>query len=117
MNFDRGRGALGRMTRRELLDLISAFDEYAIVSSTDVRGDIIYVNDRFVEISGYSRDELLGRNHRVLESDEHPPELFREMWRTIAQRKTWHGESKNCKKGGPPLLGRCDHRSDLEFRG
>ncbi len=77
-----------------------ALDQHAIVSITDVRGNITYANDKFCEISGYSQEELLGKNHRIVKSDEHGPEVYREMWRTIASGKTWHGEVKNRTKDG-----------------
>ncbi|MBF0358984.1 MAG: response regulator [Magnetococcales bacterium] len=77
-----------------------AMDEHAIVSTTDVKGNILYVNDKFVSISGYSREELLGRNHKIVKSDEHPPEFFKDLWDTISDGKPWHGEVKNLKKNG-----------------
>lgn len=77
-----------------------ALDEHAIVSSTDVKGNITYVNDKFCEISGYSRDELMGQNHRLLKSDEHPPEFYKDLWGTVTHGKTWHGNVKNLKKDG-----------------
>ena len=77
-----------------------ALDEHAIVSITDQRGKITYVNDKFCEISGYSHDELIGENHRILKSDEHPPEFFRTLWRTIANGQIWSGEIKNFRKNG-----------------
>jgi diguanylate cyclase (GGDEF)-like protein/PAS domain S-box-containing protein len=78
----------------------SALDEHAIVSIADVQGNIIYVNHKFSEISQYSRDELIGENHRVLKSDLHPYDFFKNMWRTISQGNVWHGEIQNKAKDG-----------------
>ncbi len=77
-----------------------AVDQHAIVSSADVKGTITYVNDRFCDISGYSREELIGQNHRIVKSDEHSPEFYQNLWRTIASGGVWHGEMKNSIKGG-----------------
>ena len=85
---------------RELDFQKSALDEHAIVSIADTQGDITYVNDKFCEISGYTRDELLGQNHRIVRSDEHSPAFYNELWQTISQGKAWNGEIKNLKKGG-----------------
>lgn len=84
----------------EMTQLKHALNEHAIVSATDVHGNIIDVNEKFTEISGYRRDELLGHNHRLIKSDEHGIDFFRAMWRTIAHGKVWHGEIKNRKKNG-----------------
>lgn len=77
-----------------------ALDQHAIVSSADVKGDIIYVNDKFCQISGYSADELIGKNHRIVKSGYHSDEEFRQMWRTICRGEVWHGQIKNKKKNG-----------------
>ncbi|MBJ7552609.1 hybrid sensor histidine kinase/response regulator [Marinomonas ostreistagni] len=77
-----------------------ALDEHAIVSITDQRGNITYVNDKFCEISGYEPSELIGENHRILKSDEHPPAFFRTLWRTISSGQIWSGEIKNFRKNG-----------------
>lgn len=77
-----------------------ALDEHAIVSVTDTKGTIKYANDKFCAMSGYSQDELIGSNHRILKSGEHSPEFYRELWRTIASGRIWHGEIKNQKKRG-----------------
>ncbi len=85
---------------RRALRLQFTLDQHAIVSITDVAGRITFVNERFCEISGYTRRELIGQNHRILKSGAHPPEVFEDMWRTIAQGRTWHGEVCNRNKAG-----------------
>jgi len=77
-----------------------ALNEHAIVSVTDVRGNIIYANDKFINISGYSAEELMGKNHRMINSGEHDQQFFSEMWSTIANGKVWHGQVKNRAKDG-----------------
>ncbi|MFN3077660.1 MAG: histidine kinase dimerization/phospho-acceptor domain-containing protein, partial [Alphaproteobacteria bacterium] len=77
-----------------------ALDAHAIVSASDVKGNITYVNDQFCRISGFAPEELLGRNHRIVKSDEHPPELYRDLWRTIARGHVWHGQVRNRTKSG-----------------
>jgi diguanylate cyclase (GGDEF)-like protein/PAS domain S-box-containing protein len=85
---------------RELIFQKHAMDEHAIVSISDVAGDITYVNDKFCAISGYEREELLGNNHKIVKSDEHPDEFFGDMWKTISSGQAWHGEIKNTNKTG-----------------
>ena len=85
---------------RELHFQTFALDEHAIVSATDVKGNITYMNDKFCKISGFSSAELMGKNHRLVKSDRHSKAFYREMWRTIAKGRTWHGEVCNKKKNG-----------------
>ena len=77
-----------------------ALDQHGIVSVADLNGDINYVNDKFCEISCYSRAELIGQNHRLIKSDGQAPEFFAELWRAISTGKVWHGQMQNRKKNG-----------------
>lgn len=85
---------------RRLSDLNTALDEALIVAITDVRGNITFANKKFCEISKYSQDELIGQNHRIINSGHHSKEFFRSMWRTIARGNIWTGEIKNKAKDG-----------------
>ena len=86
--------------RQELIEKQYALDQAVIVAITDVRGTLTYANDRFCEISGYSRTELLGSNHRILKSGMHSREFFREMYRRLARGEVWRGELCNRSKSG-----------------
>ncbi|MCX6956100.1 MAG: CHASE domain-containing protein [Verrucomicrobia bacterium] len=89
-----------RDTFRELERQKFALDEHADVSVTDVEGAIIYANDRFCANTGYARAELLGQNHRIIKSGQHPKEYFREMFAAITRGLVWHGEICNRSKDG-----------------
>ncbi|MEH7225106.1 PAS domain-containing sensor histidine kinase [Bacillus sp. JJ1566] len=85
---------------RHLVDLTFALDESSIVAITDRQGKIQYINNKFCEISKYSKAELMGQDHRIINSGHHDKEFWKEMWRTIGSGHVWKGEIKNKAKDG-----------------
>ncbi len=86
--------------KRELEQIMSAINNSAIVAITDRNGVILDINDNFTRVSKYSREELIGRDHRIVNSGIHPPYFFEEMWKTILDGKVWTGEITNLAKDG-----------------
>ncbi|GLQ60547.1 GGDEF domain-containing protein [Gluconobacter japonicus] len=80
--------------------VLHALDCSAIVAVTNTRGQILSANDKFIEISGYSREELINQDHRMLHSGIHDSSFFQKMYKTIAQGNVWHGEICNRRKNG-----------------
>src|SRR5258708_28133955 len=107
-DVERGKGdeavqaslSISDQALKELADQKFALDQHAIVATTDVQGTITYVNDKFYAISKYSKGELIGGHHRILNSGLHSREFFQQMYHAIARGKVWRGEICNRSKDG-----------------
>ena len=80
--------------------LLDAVGQGALVSVTDIQGTIQYINEKFIEVAKYSKEDLIGQNHRILKSGFHPPEYYEKLWETISSGNRWRGEIKNRAKDG-----------------
>jgi len=80
--------------------VLNILDDLAIISISNTKGEIIYANKLFCEVSGYEKEELLGKTHSIVKSGMHPNEFYKKMWQTICEGRVWHGEVINKKKNG-----------------
>ena len=100
-----------------LQEYVALINSNIITSSTDTQGDITYVSEKFCEISGYSKEELIGQNHRMIRHPDMPDSLYKEIWETITQHKLWSGEIKNLKKDGGYYWVKASIYASFDFDG
>ena len=101
LSIEHNRKYIEVLCKQQMVDEYKkAVDEANIVTKTDLKGVITFANDKFCEISGYSRDELIGKPHNIVRHPDTPASVFHEMWETIKAKKTWKGIIKNLNKNG-----------------
>lgn len=88
------------ITRPEPIDEEVLFDGRSLISETDLKGNITFVNRKFVEMTGYSKEEAIGEPHNILRHPDMPKSAFEQMWKVIKEGKTWEGYVKNLRKDG-----------------
>ncbi|MBN2782561.1 MAG: diguanylate cyclase [Campylobacterales bacterium] len=89
-----------KIKEKQINDYVKLIDKNIITSSTDLDGNITYVSEAFCEISGYSKDELIGQNHKIVKHPDMSQDVYKELWETVINDKIWRGEIKNRKKDG-----------------
>lgn len=89
-----------KIREKKIQDYVDLIDKNIITSTTDLHGDIVYVSDAFCKISGYSKEELIGQNHRIVKHEDVKKQTYKDLWDTLTLNKTWKGELKNKKKNG-----------------
>lgn len=94
------KGGNNTMNKPDPIDEEYIFEKGLIVSSTDIKGIITYANRKFCEISGYTKEELIGKNHNIVRHPDMPKAAFQELWDTIQGGKEWTGIVKNLRKDG-----------------
>jgi len=92
--------AIIRVTTNELEDFKIALDEHCLVSVTDTKGVILYANQKFCDISGFTNGELVGKTHKIVNSGYHSKEFWAKLWETLLEQKIWKGKVKNKAKNG-----------------
>lgn len=86
--------------KKRLDTYVETVDKYVLISITNLQGIIVYASDAFCNISGYSKEELIGKSHNIIRHPDMPSSLYKKMWETLKQEKAWSGEIKNRKKDG-----------------
>ena len=92
--------SLSKLSENKIQKYVELIDKNIITSSTDISGKINYVSEAFASISGYAKDELIGKNHRVVKHEDNDPFIYENLWETISNNRIWHGIIKNKKKDG-----------------